>query len=90
MARKAGKVEFGFDASIRACQSANCKLLIHAEDLAKKQVLRLQTVVDDFNVKMISLGTKKDFGEEFKLRDVGIICIKDTNFAKGILKSVNK
>ncbi len=90
MARKAGKVVFGYDATMRSCQSNGCKLLICAEDLASKQVKRLQTVVDDFDIKMIQLGKKEEFGREFKLRDVGIISIEDSNFAKGILKLVNK
>lgn len=89
MARKAGKVTFGYDASIRACLCNRCNLIICSEDMAAKQVKGLKTVVEGLNIKMLRLGKKKEFGEAFNMRDVGIICIEDKNFAKGILKLVN-
>jgi len=40
------------------------------------------------NVKIVEYGSKSLFGREFKIRDIGIICIEDANFAKGILRSI--
>ncbi|MCD4796774.1 MAG: hypothetical protein K8R49_06375 [Candidatus Cloacimonetes bacterium] len=41
-------------------------------------------MADAYNTKIIELGSKKFFGESFKMRDIGIICVEDSNFARGI------
>ena len=84
MARKAGKVQMGFDACERSCFSRAAKLMIVAVDLADKKKARLKEIADAYNVKYLEFGSKERFGQEFKTRDLGVICVEDTNFAKGI------
>ena len=88
MARKAGKLKSGFDACERSCFTNNAKLLIHASDLAEKRKNHLLNLASANNVKIIEYGSKSLFGSVFKIRDIGIICIEDANFAKGILRSI--
>ncbi|MCF7858475.1 MAG: hypothetical protein K9N07_04010 [Candidatus Cloacimonetes bacterium] len=88
MARKAGKMKSGFDACERSCISNDAKLLIYASDLAEKQKKHLYNLANSFKVKIVEFGTKSLFGNEFKTRDVGVICIEDANFSKGILQSI--
>ncbi|MDP8203081.1 MAG: ribosomal L7Ae/L30e/S12e/Gadd45 family protein [Candidatus Tenebribacter mawsonii] len=88
MARKAGKLKSGFDACERSCFANNAKLLIYTSDLAEKRKKHLLNLANANNVKIIEYGSKSLFGSEFKIRDIGIICIEDANFAKGILRSI--
>ncbi len=86
MARKAGKLKSGYDACERSCFSNNAKLLIYASDIAERTKNQLLNMANANNVKIVEFGSKSLFGREFKIRDIGIICIEDTNFAKGILR----
>lgn len=88
MARKAGKLKSGYDACERSCFSNNAKLLIFASDLAERTKKHLLNLASANNVKIVEFGSKPLFGREFKIRDIGIICIEDANFAKGILRLI--
>ena len=88
MARKARKLKSGHDACERSCFSNDAKLLIYASDLAEKRKKHLLDLANANNVKIIEYGSKPLFGREFKIRDIGIICIEDANFAKGILRLI--
>ena len=89
MARKAGKVQMGFDACERCCSGGIAKLLIAAEDLAEKKKIKLKELADAYNVKFLVFGLKSRYGQEFKIRDLGVICVEDINFSKGIVKCVS-
>ncbi len=84
IARKAGKLQFGYGACERSCTNGNSKLVICASDLAENTRKNLKIMADAYNTKIIELGSKKFFGESFKMRDIGIICVEDSNFARGI------
>jgi len=88
MARKARKLKSGFDACERSCYSHEANLIIYASDLAEKRKKHLLHMANANNVKIIEFGSKSLFGREFKTRDIGIICIEDANFTKGILRSI--
>lgn len=89
LARKAGRVVFGFAACERACMNGNASLILVAKDLAGRQKTSLRTVAEANNVKYLEFGSKHYLGEAFKIRDVGIICVQDKNFASGIVKKFN-
>ncbi|MBT3755268.1 MAG: hypothetical protein HOK80_01875 [Candidatus Cloacimonetes bacterium] len=88
MTRKAGKLKSGFDACERSCFANNAKLLIYASDLAEKRKNHILNLANANNVKIVEYGSKSLYGKEFRIRDIGIICIEDANFAKGILRSI--
>lgn len=88
MTRKAGKLQTGFDACERSCFIGDAKLIIYAKDLAEKRKKHILIQADANNVKIKEFGSKALFGEEFKIRDIGILCIEDANFAKGILRLI--
>ena len=89
MARKARKVQMGFDACERSCSGGAAKLLIVAEDLAEKKKTKLKDIADAYNVKFLVFSSKEKFGQEFNTRDLGVICVEDVNFSIGILKCAN-
>ena len=86
MARKARKLKSGYDACERSCLSNDAKLIIYASDLAERTKKHLLNLANANNIKIVEFGSKSLFGREFKIRDIGIICIEDANFAKGILR----
>ncbi len=88
IARKARMLKSGYDACERSCFSNGAKLLIYASDLAERSKKHLLELANANNVKIIEYGSKSLFGNEFKIRDIGIICIEDANLAKGILRSI--
>jgi ribosomal protein L7Ae-like RNA K-turn-binding protein len=88
LARKAGKLQFGFDACERSCFSSQAKLVIYASDLSPNTQKNLIKIIQANNVKSIELSTKKNFGNTFKIRETGIMIVNDSNFAKGILSLI--
>ena len=88
LARKAGKLQFGFDACERSCFSSQAKLVIYASDLSLNTRKNMIKIIQANNVKSIELSTKKNFGSAFKIRETGIITVNDSNFAKGILSLI--
>ncbi|MBN1326500.1 MAG: ribosomal L7Ae/L30e/S12e/Gadd45 family protein [Candidatus Cloacimonetes bacterium] len=86
LARRAGKVIFGFDAVKRLCHQGKCRLLLCSSDLAEKTIKNLRELADAYNVKMIIFGSMADFGREFKIKDTGIIAVSDADFAGGITR----
>ena len=89
MARKAGKILFGFDACERACLKGKAFLILAAGDLADRQKASLRTVAEANNVKFFEFASKHYLGTAFKIRDIGIICVQDKNFASGIVQKFN-
>jgi len=90
MARKAGVVKLGFDASQRSCFQGKAKLILTAGDLSARQKQNIQSMADAYNVKFVEFASKQILGVSLNLRDVGILCIEDRNFASGIIKQFNK
>ena len=85
LARKAGKLQIGFDACERSCLRNRAKLVIFAEDISKNNRRRVQFLAKNSNTKVIAFGTKKLFAEAFKTKEIGIICVEDENFAGGLI-----
>ena len=85
LARKARKLQLGYDACERSCLSHHAKLVIIAEDLSKNNRRRIMFLAKETNIKLFSFGTKELFGAAFKLKDIGIICVEEENFAKGLI-----
>ncbi|MFC1887516.1 L7Ae/L30e/S12e/Gadd45 family ribosomal protein [Candidatus Cloacimonadota bacterium] len=88
LARKAGALEFGFDACQRACMRGKVKLILTARDLSGRQKQSLKTLAEANNVKYREFGSKQMLGNAFNLRDVGVISVKDRNFASGIVSKL--
>ena len=86
LARKAGVVVTGFDACQRSCMKGSARLILVAKDLSGRQKSSLKAIAEAQNIKYLEFGTKQFLGDSFKVRDVGIICVEDKNFANGIVQ----
>ena len=85
LARKAGKLKYGFDPVERSCFRGDSKLVIYTDDISERSKKKLLNMTYAYNIKAVEFGTKELLGESFKMRDIGIISIDDSNFAKGII-----
>lgn len=85
LARKAGKLKYGFDPVERSCFRGDSKLVIYTNDIAERTKKKLLDMAYAYNIKAVEFGTKELLGKSFKVRDIGIISINDGNFAKGII-----
>ncbi|HNX01715.1 MAG TPA: ribosomal L7Ae/L30e/S12e/Gadd45 family protein [Candidatus Cloacimonadota bacterium] len=86
LSRKAGKLGLGFDNLERALAHHKCKIIIIAEDLARNSYEKLERLIAERSVKVVRVGTKKRYGDEFGALEIGVLFITDTNFAAGIMK----
>ncbi len=88
LARKAGKIKTGYDACEKSCFIGNSRLMIIASDLAKKTKKSCIAFAGAYNVKVIEFSTKAEISSSFKVREIGIISVEDSNFSKGIIDLV--
>ncbi len=79
-------MEIGFNAVERACYAGKALLIIAAEDISKSSRRKLDYLIKETGIQCVELGHKALFGESFNIRDVGILCVDDRNFVKGILR----
>ncbi|PID29431.1 MAG: hypothetical protein CSB55_01825 [Candidatus Cloacimonadota bacterium] len=87
LARRAGKLEFGFLALKKSLGKRKVKLIILAEDIAERTEKDI-AFLNKNNVPAIKFGQKDIFGQKFKRRNPAILFITDDNFSKGILKLI--
>jgi len=90
LARKAGKVKFGFDAVRKSCETGKSFLVLAAVDLAKRSRNRLKIIAQGCNVRMIDFACKLDYAKIFDSRELGLISIEDQNFARGIIRILDR
>ncbi len=90
LARKAGKLQFGFDACERLCFAQKAEMLIIASDLQDNTYQKVNKMAVDSNTPVFRLSTKTELGREFRIRDVGVICLYDRNFSDGIKRIINR
>ncbi|MDY6915168.1 MAG: ribosomal L7Ae/L30e/S12e/Gadd45 family protein [Candidatus Cloacimonadota bacterium] len=88
LAKKAGKLSYGYDAAERSCRNGDSALILMAKDLSARTQKGFSYNANAYNINFKEVGTKKDFGIILNRKEVGIISINDKNFAEGILKSL--
>ncbi|MCD4829712.1 MAG: ribosomal L7Ae/L30e/S12e/Gadd45 family protein [Candidatus Cloacimonetes bacterium] len=89
LARRAGVVEPGLDAALRACRRGVARLLVVTEDLGKSARSKTEQMGSECKLDVIQLDTSMaELGRALGLRDVGVVAVCDANFAKGIIKKL--
>lgn len=89
-AAKAGRLSYGYEATVGAVKAGKSKLVIIAEDISPKSLKETVYFADKFSVKYAVLG-----GIDIKTvsdavgRKCGILSVSDQGFAEGIMKALN-
>ena len=80
LARRAGKIEPGFDAAVSAARGHKAALLLAARDISEKTLKNLRYEGDRAGVPTL----RGDFGMEELGRACGMLAITDKGFAKAV------
>ena len=89
-AAKAGKLDYGFEATISTLKAKKSSLVVIAEDISAKSRKEIVFFADKVNTQYIILEgvTIKDVSDAVG-RKCGIISVKDKGFAEALLKAYN-
>ena len=86
MCRRAGKIEFGYDASNRAAQAGKIFCIITAADLSARTKKESHFIGDKYSIPVIESGfTMEELARELG-RPGGVFGIADKGFAAGFVK----
>lgn len=84
LAKKAGKLSIGKDAAVESILKGSAKLIVFSSDLSDRSSKDIQKVLQENKVPFISTDISMDEFEMVINKKAGIICIKDSGFAKKI------
>lgn len=84
LANRAHKLSLGMTATQKAIARGHCRLLILATDIARNAEEKVGSEAKRHNVPVTSGGSKDDFGRIFGRREVAIIGVNDSGFAKSL------
>lgn len=84
LARRAGKIEPGFDAAVSAARSGKAGLLIAAGDISEKTVKNLRYEGDRAGVPTLRVKVRmEELGRACGMR-AGVLAVTDKGFSKAI------
>ena len=90
-AAKAGKLSFGFEASVWSLKTKKAKLAVVAEDISQKSRKESEFFAGKNNIKLIVLnGIDMKTVSDAVGRKCGIISVNDHGFADAILKAYDE
>lgn len=90
MARRAGRLIAGFDATVDAVKAGRAQLVLLAADLSPKTEKELRFAAEDA-VPLLSVGlTKEEIGHAAGYgKPVGVVATEDKGFAAAIIKAAD-
>lgn len=89
-AAKAGKLNYGFEATIGSLKLKKSSLVLTANDLSPKSLKEIKYFTDKFGVAHISLeGTDMKTLSDAVGRKCGIVSVNEKGFAESILNTLN-
>ena len=89
-AAKAGKLSYGFEATLWSVKTKKARLAVVAEDISPKSRKETEYFAGKYNVKITVLnGIDMKTVSEAVGRKCGIISVNDQGFADAILKAYN-
>lgn len=89
-AAKAGKLSYGYEATVGAVKAGKSKLVLIAEDISPKSLKETVYFADKYSVKYIVLnGIDIKTVSDAVGRKCGILSVSDQGFAEGITKALN-
>ena len=87
-ASKAGKLSYGFDATLLSIKSKKSKLVVMSDEISEKSRKEMQFYSQKYNIDFILLeGMDIQTVSEAVGRKCGIISVNEKGFAQAILKN---
>ena len=89
LAKKAGYIISGETGCIEAIKKKKCSLLIIASDSSANTLDRFISLINKYNIRHISLGTKEELAQAIGKDLTAVIAITDENFSRVILNNTD-
>ena len=90
LARRAGKLEAGFDAAVSAARAKKARLLIAAADVSEKTVKNLKYEGDRVGIPTVRGNAgMEETGRACNVR-AGVLAVTDQGFAAALLKELER
>ena len=90
-ASKAGKLSYGFDASLTSLKKHKSNLILIPYDISKKSAKEINFFAEKVNVKCLILeGLNIENVSDAIGRKCGIISVNDPSFAKGCINAISE
>lgn len=89
LATKAGKVAFGTESVIDTINKNKAKLVLVAEDSADRTKRNIIRKAEENNVLVRVYGNIENLSKSIGKENKAIVCIKDSNFSKEMLKVID-
>ena len=87
LARRAGKLTYGFDMVLSNLPKTH--LILLAEDCAERTRRNIREAAEEFGLPMLDIPyTKESLGMSIGTKPVGIIGVADRGFAANLTKSI--
>ncbi len=90
LARRAGKLEAGFDASVSAARKKRAELLLAAADVSEKTFQNLRYEADRANVPAVRLPVGMEEAGRACGVKAGVLAVTDRGFAKALLNGMEQ
>jgi len=89
LATKAGKIAFGTESVIDTINKNKAKLVLVAEDAADRTKRNIIRISEENNVPVRVYGSIEILSKSIGKDNKAIVCIKDSNFSKEMLKVID-
>jgi ribosomal protein L7Ae-like RNA K-turn-binding protein len=88
LARKSGKVKFGYQETLRMIQAKKARLVLVANDISENTKKKLEKVLAGSHLELIMISSMQNISQQLSIKKTGILCVIDENFAKGISRQL--
>ena len=90
LARRAGKLEAGFDAAVSAARAKKARLLLAARDVSEKTVKNLKYEGDRAGIPTVSVNAgMEELGRACHVR-AGVLAVTDQGFAAALVQEMER
>lgn len=85
---KAGDLVSGADVTVETIEKKKAKLVIVAKDCSEKTIKNMKFICEKNNIPIYIFGNIEDISKSIGKNNRGIICVKNENLSKEIIKRI--
>ena len=91
LARRAGKLELGFDAAASTARNQKARLLLAAEDISEKTFKNLRYEGERAGVPVLRLKTgMKETGQACGIKRAGVLAVTEQGFSEALRNAIEQ